>query len=470
MTTRLRRAAGALRRALTVGTASVLAASAGIGAASADTPSATPVKYYVVGSSYQGAPEFLFEIAQRFLGNGNDSTEIFDLNQGRVEPDGQKVTSPTVIEPGWYLVLPNSATGDNVITAPLPDYPGSNAGTAPQQSPGASSAAGQSSATAPAASAGSSKTSNSSLPLILGIVAVLLLLGAGAWWLLRGRATAGRGGKGPNKPSTAGAASTAKAPWRPKRSKTPAAVPRDEAAAWTIDRALRTLATACASAGREVPGVAAVVVNAETLALRLSAPDERPPAGWASGQQGRTWSAPLRMLQTAPVNDALEAPYPRLVSAGESANSRVLLNLAAAHGLIGLDGDSRLARGLAADWARELANSPWSRGITVLRVGFADQGADAGGVETAASLEAASGLLDEARAGLLVLAHPPAGREGERAAELAADPGRRWSVLVLGNPKNANWRMTADSSGILETGLLGEPVRLFSSARRLEPA
>jgi hypothetical protein len=47
------------------------------------------VKYYVVQSGYQGKPEFLFEIADRFLGDGNRNPEIFALNVGRLQADGR---------------------------------------------------------------------------------------------------------------------------------------------------------------------------------------------------------------------------------------------------------------------------------------------------------------------------------------------------------------------------------------------
>jgi membrane-anchored mycosin MYCP len=78
------------------------------------------VKYYVVRSSYQGAPEYLWEISARFLGDGNRYTEIFDLNKGRVQPDGGRLTDPLVIYPKWILILPKDASGSGVQYGPLP--------------------------------------------------------------------------------------------------------------------------------------------------------------------------------------------------------------------------------------------------------------------------------------------------------------------------------------------------------------
>lgn len=106
----------------------VLAALASPVAAQA-APSSGPVKYYVVRSDYGGQPEFLFEIAQRFLGSGDRNTEIFQLNKGRVQPDGLSMTKPEAILPGWVLRLPDDAKGDGVETGVLPKYAPPASGT-----------------------------------------------------------------------------------------------------------------------------------------------------------------------------------------------------------------------------------------------------------------------------------------------------------------------------------------------------
>jgi hypothetical protein len=553
------RAAGGhrLRRALTFGVAAALALVAAPPPASA-ARAAPAVKYYVVSSSYQGQPEFMYEIAQRFLGNGNRAADVFTLNKGRQEPDGATVSDPTVIRPGWFLELPDDAHGDGVVTGAIPTMhldpsgtlvkyywiadtyqnqpeslaliaqrflgtqnrtqdvfalnkgrlePGGGTLTDPAKltpgwfvklpadaqgdgliagplpflgpappgqpsAPAASGASGSSAAPTPAtagsaassapakapASTGSGKSgSGNALVLILAIVLPALVVAALVWWAI-------------SKGLMARLAARLRS-GRSRKARVPAS-PRDEAAAWTIDRGLRTLATACAQAGRPLPGAVAVVVGTETITLHLGAPDERPPGGWSAEHQGRTWSAPLRLLQSAPVDDGLPAPYPRLVSAGDSDQGRVLLNLAEAHGVISLEGDGRLARPLAADWARELSGSPWSRGITVLRIGFGGSGSEGlPGAEHAASIDTATAteILDEAEAGVLLLGQTPGGRDLARVVALAVSPEARWSVVVVGSPKTASWRLVADASGTLDTGLLGEPVRLHGK-RPLEHA
>ncbi|WP_285690280.1 S8 family serine peptidase [Actinoplanes sp. NBRC 103695] len=79
------------------------------------------VKYYVVNSSYQGKPENLTEIAGRFLGDGARSVEIFNLNSGRKQPDGGRLTDASSLRAGWVLSLPWDGYGDEVKYGVLPD-------------------------------------------------------------------------------------------------------------------------------------------------------------------------------------------------------------------------------------------------------------------------------------------------------------------------------------------------------------
>ena len=83
-------------------------------------PASADVKYYVVREEFGGEPEFLFEIAQRFLGSGDRNDEIFQLNRGRLQPDGLRLTKPEAILPGWILQLPSDAEGEGVQVGPLP--------------------------------------------------------------------------------------------------------------------------------------------------------------------------------------------------------------------------------------------------------------------------------------------------------------------------------------------------------------
>ena len=50
----------------------------------------------------------LWRIARTHLGTGARWPEIFDLNRGRVQPDGRTLSNPHLIQIGWVLELPSS--------------------------------------------------------------------------------------------------------------------------------------------------------------------------------------------------------------------------------------------------------------------------------------------------------------------------------------------------------------------------
>ena len=52
----------------------------------------------------------LFNLAKQHLGNGNRYQEIWDLNKGKVMPNGQPFTSPDILQPGTVLTLPADAS------------------------------------------------------------------------------------------------------------------------------------------------------------------------------------------------------------------------------------------------------------------------------------------------------------------------------------------------------------------------
>lgn len=107
-------------RAARIALAVVVASLATLIAGPAVAAPAANVPYYQVQSSYQDQPENLFEIATRFLGDGNRAGDILDLNTGRVQPDGSVLTDPAKLRSGWTLVLPWDAVGAGVQYGPVP--------------------------------------------------------------------------------------------------------------------------------------------------------------------------------------------------------------------------------------------------------------------------------------------------------------------------------------------------------------
>ncbi|RBY81538.1 LysM domain-containing protein [Blastococcus sp. TF02A-26] len=62
------------------------------------------------GPTYTVAPrDTLGRIAARYLGDWTRFEEIVELNRGRPQPDGARLTDPGLIRPGWTLVLPPDA-------------------------------------------------------------------------------------------------------------------------------------------------------------------------------------------------------------------------------------------------------------------------------------------------------------------------------------------------------------------------
>ncbi|HWS35591.1 MAG TPA: hypothetical protein VN408_22985 [Actinoplanes sp.] len=75
-------------------------------------------RYYLVQND-----DYLFQISADTLGDGNRYREIFDLNEGREQPGGGRLTDPVRLRAGWFLILPADAQGSAVRTGspPAPD-------------------------------------------------------------------------------------------------------------------------------------------------------------------------------------------------------------------------------------------------------------------------------------------------------------------------------------------------------------
>ncbi|WP_433389180.1 S8 family serine peptidase [Micromonospora sp. KLBMP9576] len=134
-----------LRRAVLTAVLAVAAAGVTAVPAVAAPPPGTAANhfYYTVTPSYQGAAENLWEISARFLGDAGRAGEILDLNAGRVQPDGRRLTDPSRLRAGWHLVLPWDAVGAELQYGPPPVRAGEASDCARDASVPASAAWGQ---------------------------------------------------------------------------------------------------------------------------------------------------------------------------------------------------------------------------------------------------------------------------------------------------------------------------------------
>ena len=463
-------------------------------AASASTTTKRKVKFYVVRTSFQGEPEFLFEIAERFLGSGDRSQEIFQLNVGRQQPDGDKLVRAETVKPGWQLILPDDAQGNGLQV-------GEVTVTQSTQEADPTTAATTPAASSPAAADSAAADSDSPFPVlwIAGGVALLLGLVLIAYALqIRRNALRLAASVPPPSPHRAGpgrAPSPEPAPpasgaaWRLGRGRAasdPLPRPFDAAAAWTVDRALRSLAGLVAAEHRSLPSFYAVSLDSERLRLRLAVPDHEPPDPWNADEDGLGWSASLRALQAVPLNEQIPAPSPRLVTLGMDGGTRVLIDLGQATGVISVEGQPAGTRALLQGWIAELAAGPWADQVKVI-VAALGTGPDPAELDPAepgrvqhvegvrealaavgsvgwAGGGAVAGVLRGGAAGsdgpgVLVLGSAARGNELEQIQALAGRPDAGWAVVFAGRVPAARWRFTLSSDGKLDTGVLGITVQ-----------
>jgi len=167
----------------------VAAARASIQAPASAAAAPAKVKYYIVPPPGHGSVPTLFSIAAATLGNGSLFMEIFNLNKGRLQPNGQRLENPHSVEPGWILLLPPDASGPGVHFGPLP-----TAAKATSRVVHRHSRRGQ--ATAPASAAAASAPAGGSAaiaePVIGGALLAFAVAGLGLLLRRRRRAVGGR--------------------------------------------------------------------------------------------------------------------------------------------------------------------------------------------------------------------------------------------------------------------------------------
>src|SRR5579859_4824704 len=103
-----------------LGAGPAVAAQASLQAPARAAAAPAKVRYYIVPPAGRGSVPTLYSIAAATLGSGSLFMDIFNLNKGRLQPNGQRMESPRSVEPGWILVLPLDASGPGVHFGPLP--------------------------------------------------------------------------------------------------------------------------------------------------------------------------------------------------------------------------------------------------------------------------------------------------------------------------------------------------------------
>ncbi len=418
----------------------------------------------------------LWDIADRYLGDGFRYKEIWDLNKGVTQPDGRVLQKADLIYPGWVMKLPNDAKGpglkviDHAADAKV-DEPAADVEQAtPTDEVDTGAVATEQADVATADDTGGGIHLGSWSPLF-GVAGGLVVAGASlalrrrrnstpaaAWWSARTPTDPDPHNPDPGSPP-------------------PGAKLRDEAdletSSW-LDRALRSLGGA---PGMPPPLRASVSGGGMAIAFDL-VPDVPPPAGWSA--RAKVWTLDRDL---APATSALSA-LPGMASIGRRDDGSILmLDPESISGVLSLDGDSETARGVALSVAIDTATHAWADDRVVTLVGFAgDVSAIGEGTirrtddlervlesldnvarfQRAACREAEARTIREARATapaadwtyhLVVCSGVPNADELSRLEALASDPQVALGVVVVGGVRDAAVRLTARPDGRISSPL-----------------
>lgn len=412
----------------------------------------------------------LWDIAERTLNDGRRYQEVFELNKGRSQPDGQELSLARLIQPQWLLIMPEDAVDVprvEVVAAPVTPAPPAET-PAPAEAPAPVDAPVQA-ADGPVVEA-SSESSTRNLLLGTGLLAAGLI--AAVEGLRRRRRT----------PEPSEAAVEVEVALR---------VGADPGRAQRLDQGLRALAAASRSAGHPLPAVYAAVVDDAALTLHLAPPRHDAPAPWVAAEDGRTWRLPAQA--TVAAQRRTPAPFPGLVSVGrDDSGADVLVDLEAAQGPVTVVGDEEKAREVVCALAAELATNRWSDALRVTGVGLPDalarldetryrhlddvadalpdlagRRADVLGTDVLTGRLQGGGAHGAWVPEYLVLGAAPTGVLADELLRITAGDRRApLGLVVAGDLPGARWQFVVDAEGTLTLDLLELTVR----ANRLTPA
>lgn len=437
------------------------------------------LKHYEVKPPHGRNHDTLWDISERLLGDPLRYKEIYELNKGRMQSDGRRLTDADLIQPGWQLRLPADAKGPGVRITPVSsvqtptssERPSSLEGTGERTAPLASTLsdlAGDDRGSDPAAEVAEDRTQ--------GIAE--LLLGGGL--VLAGVARALTARRGPfGEPDEDTEALTLAAALR---------------RADLLDNALRGLAEMRQAQREPMPEVRFVYVNDEQVVLHLAVKTSAPEHPWSVAEDGSSWKVRADAVPTPGRGTA--APYPSLVTVAESHGFDLLVDLEMAPGLVSLGGDTRVGREVAMAMALDLATHAWSDRVEVTMVGFGDRLGDldtqrirhvsdldqvldeaeqSTARQSGVSRELGiSGVLQGRLRGAAVECAPcvvflsgaPTAEQAQRLARLTSAGRTSFSAVCVGDSPSARWRFVVDDDGSFDASLLG----VSGTARRLTDA
>jgi len=341
----------------------------------------------------------LWDLAEKYYGDGQRYPEIFEANRGVTQADGRALSDPDLIITGWTLAVPNVQV-EEAPPAPAPDPP---APAAPGDSVSGSTGAGDigvdGSGGAGSGGAGGSggavggatgdqglqqETDSADLPAVqdeattsdalqddasdadysvplatvggaVGLLVAGLLAALGARRLRQRRKRLA--GERIAMPSQAAADLELEL----RLVENPIGVE-------DIDNALRGLQAWAEDTGAALPELLAVRLADDEIAIYLTEPADLPEPFEAAHPDRTAWV--VRPGRAQPPMRPTVSPYPALTTIGTDDAGGVLLLDLEQIGSLNVVGDEETARGVLTAIAVELAVNPWSDQIQVTLVGM----------------------------------------------------------------------------------------------------
>lgn len=354
------------------------------------TPQEAPEQQVLVHQVVEG--DTLWDLAVQYYGEGERFPEIFNANLG-VQPDGQTLTDPDLIHPGWQFSIPGVYTKAPAQEAPAPSTPAPSPDESVQapsaDAPvldGAEGGAGGGAGGAAGGATGIREMGGSiDRPMVEQAPSVDDVSEAGEEIDVAIPMMTAGGIAGLLVAGLLGALGARRLRQRRKRVKGERiALPESEVAdlelemrmvenpigVADVDNALRTLQAWAEDNGEQLPELLAVRVADDEVALYLAAPADLP-APFESMHEDRTaWV--VRPGQAQAPDRPTVSPYPALATIGTDAQGGYLLLDLEQIGSLNVTGDEETARGMLNALACEFATNPWSDEIQVTLVGLDD--------------------------------------------------------------------------------------------------
>lgn len=327
---------------------------------------AAPEPAYVVEPG-----DTLSAIAADELGDGDRYTEIFEASRATTQPDGQHLSDPDLIRPGWHLTIPGEAPDPPKV--PLREGPISGPSVVPgkhldQSSPVAPPSADATSPVEPATTPVQHAQPDQGTPVAAWVLPGLLGAGsllAGALWLVV------RGQRRTQQRYRLTGHTVAPVPEAVRDVEKTARLV-GQPLAESMESIKRLLIDLRAKTG-DRPEIAAVEVTSDDLRLHFAQSVDLPEP-WAG--TGATWSA---SLAASVAEHNVLCPYPMLTSVGTDEEGHLWLLDLESIGFLAISGDAAHCADFGRHLVADLALSPWADIVEIGTVDLAPEFASING-------------------------------------------------------------------------------------------